>query len=323
MMPATLKNRLLELFEQHRGETLSGETLASIFGVSRNAVWKAVCELKNDGYRIDAATHRGYNFLDTNDILSEQGIRPHLKPFAAEAQISVLPTAESTNKTAREAAASGAEHGSVIFAHRQTAGKGRNGREFVSADGGIYMSFVLRPEFLPFMAPTAVTALAAVAVCEAVESVTGKSPSIKWVNDVFLGGLKVCGISTEAVTDFESGKISWIVLGLGINYDTKEFPEHLRGVAGSIFGKEGAPAVKNRLAAEVINRILAPKKDEPEIFASYKKRLNMLKKTVTVYAGNEVFEAFTWDIDECGHLIVKKADGETRVLNAGEISVRG
>jgi len=321
-MTTTTKSRILELFERHRGETLSGEGLAKALNVSRNAVWKAVSELKNDGYRIDAATNKGYCFCDTNDILSTQGISAHLASCTSTAQISVFPVLESTNKTARETAIGGAAHGTVVIAHRQTDGKGRFGRDFVSPEGGIYMSFVLRPERLQLVTPTAVTALAAVAVCEAIETVAGKSPSIKWVNDIFLNGLKICGISTEAVTDFESGGIAWIVLGIGINYDTKELPDALTGIAGSIFGHESAPALKNRLAAEVMNVILESPQNEAKIFASYKKRLNMLQKNVTVYSGSESYEARALDIDEKGRLIVETCNGETKVLNAGEISIR-
>ena len=318
------KKSVLELLEESRGEPVSGEKAAALLQVSRNAVWKAVRELKKDGYQIEATTKKGYRFCETNDILSAEGMKPYLKDSQFSENICVFPVLESTNFTAKEAAVNGAPHGSVTVALRQTFGKGRYSRTFFAPTGGIYMSFILRPEYIPFKNATTITAFAAISVCESIEAVTGKNPSIKWVNDIFLSDLKICGISTEAATELESGSFAWIVLGIGINYDTREFPENLAGIAGSIYPNGNAPQPKNRLAAEVINRILSRAyPTETEVFAAYKKRLMMLGKNITVYSTNETYEATAIDIDEAGRLIVQKQNGETCALFAGEISLSG
>ena len=322
------KNRILELLEQRRGESISGEHLAGILCISRNAVGKAVKELQKDGYNIVAVTNKGYCLSEENDIISIPGIKPFLseksQPYADKIQI--YKSQETTHKTAKEMAVAGAEHGTVIISDCQTAGRGRYSRNFFSpSGGGLYMSLVLRPEGLHFENPTSVTAFAAVSVCEAIESISKKAPKIKWVNDIFLDGKKVCGILSEAVTDFESGGLDWVVLGIGVNVSirTEEFPGDLQSLATSIYPDEKMPGVRNKLAAEIINRILgfetSPR--ETEIFEKYKKRLMMLGKEITVIHNQMEYRATAIDVDSVGRLIVKNENGESISLSSGEIRI--
>ncbi len=322
------KNRILELLEQHRGESISGEHLAGILSISRNAVWKAVKELQKDGYNIVAVTNKGYCLSDENDIVSIPGIKPFLseksQPYANK--IHIYKSLESTNKIAKEMAVIGAEHGTVIISDCQTMGRGRYSRNFFSpSGGGLYMSIVLRPEVLHFESPTSVTAFAAVSVCEAIESISKKAPKIKWVNDIFIDGKKVCGILTEAVTDFESGGLDWVVLGIGINVyiRTEDFPGDLQYIATSIYPDEKMPGVRNKLSAEIINRILGFETlpNETEIFKKYKKRLMMLGKEITVIQNQMEYKAIAIDVDSFGHLIVKNENGEIITLSSGEIRI--
>lgn len=321
------KNRILELLEKRRGESISGERLAEILGVSRNAVWKAVKELQKDGYSIAAVTNKGYCLSDENDILSIAGIKPFLslkaQPYADKIQI--YKALESTNKTAKELAIAGAPHGTVIIADSQTKGRGRYTRSFFSPHGGLYISIILRPEVLRFDNPTAVTAFAAVSVCEAIEIISDKTPKIKWVNDIFIDGKKVCGILTEAVTNFESGGLEWIVLGIGVNVYTRteDFPSELQNIATSVFPDKKIKGVRNKLSAEIINRILGFKTApiEAEIFEKYKKRLMLLGKEITVIQNQTEFKATAVDVDSIGHLIVKDEKGEIITLFSGEIRI--
>ena len=322
------KNRILELLEQQRGESISGEHLAGVLGISRNAVWKAIKELQKDGYNIVAVTNKGYCLSAENDIISIPGIKPFLSErsqFYAN-KIQVHKSLESTNKTAKEMAVAGAEHGTIIISDCQTMGRGRYSRNFFSpSGGGLYMSIVLRPEAMHFKNPTSVTAFAAVSVCEAIESISTKVPRIKWVNDIFIDGKKVCGILTEAVTDFESGGLDWVVLGIGINVHTRteDFPCDLQSIATSIYPDEKMSGVRNRLSAEIINRILGFETlpSETEIFEKYKKRLMVLGKKITVIQNQVEYKATAIDVDSVGHLIVKDENGEIVTLSSGEIRV--
>ena len=322
------KDRILELLEQQRGQSISGEHLAEILSVSRNAVWKAVKELQKDGYDIVAVTNKGYCLSNENDIISIQGIKPFLskKSLSYANKIKIYKSLESTNKTAKEMAVAGAEHGTVVISDCQTKGRGRYARNFFSpSGGGLYMSIVLRPEVLPFENPTTITAFAAVSVCEAIESVSKKVPQIKWVNDIFIDGKKVCGILTEAVTDFESGGLDWVVLGIGINVYTRteEFPTELQAIATSIYPDKKLLGVRNKLSAEIINRILGLKvlPSETEVFEKYKKRLMILGKEITVIQNQTEYRATAIDVDSIGHLIVKNEKGEIITLYSGEIRI--
>jgi len=258
-----------------------------------------------------------------NDILSTQGIIPFLS--ADKAKIIVHASLESTNNTAKQLAASGAEHGTTIIADHQTAGRGRYSRSFFSPPGhGIYMSIIFRPAHFSCV-PTSYTTYAAVSVCEAIEAATGKKPQIKWVNDIFLNGKKICGILTETATDYESSGIHWVVIGIGINFSTPAsgFPEDIEHIAGSIFSDSKPGISRGNLAAEIINRILnfENEYDSEVIFDKYKERLMILGKRVTIVGSKESFEAIAVDIDSLGHLVVKKDNGEILSLSTGEVRI--
>jgi len=259
-----------------------------------------------------------------NDILSISGMIPFLSDKKTADKITIHDCIESTNKTAKELAAAGAPHGTVIMANHQTAGKGRFGRGFFSPPGhGIYMSFMLRQKS---GAPALLTIYAAVAVCKAIEAATGKNPQIKWVNDIFLGGKKICGILAETSTDPASGGVKWAVVGIGINFDTSQadFPGQLKESAGSVFSEGEATTTRNRLAAEIINHMVCKKNQYggKETLDEYKKRLFMLGKKVTVTGSGETYEALALDIDCTGRLVVKKDNGEILPLSSGEITIK-
>lgn len=318
----TTKNRVLSLLEAHRGTHFSGEELAAALDISRSAVWKAINGLRAEGYQIEAVTNKGYCLAAENDVLSAHGISQYLPEKSYAERITVFPTLDSTNQTAKEYALKGAPHGTVVIAETQTGGRGRYARQFFSPAGGLYLSAVLHPDVLHFPHITAVTAFAAVTVCKALEAIAGIQPEIKWVNDIFLGGKKVCGILTEAVTDIESGGIGWIVVGIGVNVwiPADAFPAELRDTAASVFPQNAPPDVRNRLAAAIITQLVSENvPDETEIFTAYRKRL--MRGNCTVVQRDSSYPAAAEDIDEAGHLIVRLPDGSTQALHSGEIRI--
>ena len=320
------KQHIIDILSRQKGQYLSGAVIADMLSVSRNAVWKAVKELQNDGCDIVSAVNRGYALLSDYELLSAEGIRKYLECPERVAAIEVYDALPSTNRAAKALAVADAPHGTVVVANAQTEGRGRHGRTFFSpAESGLYMSVIWKPTGLGVMPPSAITAFAAVCVSEAIEAVTGKSPSIKWVNDIFWQGKKVGGILTEAVTDFESRSLQWVVLGIGLNVmmPPEGFPSELQGVAGALYGEADVPPVRNRLAAEIVNRILGC--DElptaAEIYGAYKKRLCMLGEMVSVAEGDEAYRAVAVDIDDTGRLLVCKENGDVHALLAGEIHI--
>lgn len=317
----SLKENIYKTLDTERGKSFSGEELAQRFGVSRNAVWKAIKSLQREGFCIEAMTNRGYALQPENDLLTSSGIQKYM---TFDCPIKVEKTVGSTNDVAKQLAAGGAPEWSSVFAEEQTAGRGRYARPFYSPCGaGLYVSIVLRPQFSA--AETLfITTSAAVAVCEAIESVSGRSCEIKWVNDVFIDGKKTCGILTEASFDVENGKLSYAVVGIGINIRDSAFPKELEKIATSVFGKEEIPSdLRAKLAAKLLERFRYYYERIPEkaFFEAYKQRSFVIGKEVYIRSGDKVGEGTVLDLDSDCYLSVRMNDGTKIKLTAGEVSV--
>ena len=322
----TTKEKLLALLEDSKGTFFSGEEIARTLQVSRAAVWKAVNALREDGYTIDAATNKGYRLSPDSDILSPQGIRRFLKPEYRDLDLTVLPTAPSTNALVREKANQGRPEGCVIVACEQTDGRGRYGRQFFSPiDSGVYLSLLLRPTAYSPQQATCLTAAAAAAMCQAIEAVTGQQPGIKWVNDIFLHGKKVCGILTEAAVGLETGALDYMVLGAGVNLypPVKGFPEEIQPIAGSVL-ERSCPEAKNRLVGEFLNRFW-DFYTHPECrtyLEDYRSRSLAIGQNVTVLSAGRPVSAYAYGIDDDFRLLVRYENGDTEALSYGEIRIQ-
>ena len=322
----TTKEKLLALLEDSKGTFFSGEEIARTLQVSRAAVWKAVSALREDGYTIDAATNKGYRLSPDSDILSPQGVRRFLKPEYRDLDLTVLPTAPSTNALVREKANQGRPEGCVIIACEQTDGRGRYGRQFFSpVDSGVYLSLLLRPTAYSPQQATCLTAAAAAAMCQAIEAVTGQQPGIKWVNDIFLHGKKVCGILTEAAVGLETGTLNYMVLGAGVNlYPPAEgFPEEIQSIAGSVL-ERSCPEAKNRLVGEFLNRFW-DFYTHPECrtyLEDYRSRSLAIGQNVTVLSAGRAVSAYAYGIDDDFRLLVRYENGDTEALSYGEIRIQ-
>ena len=319
------KDRVLDFLWSHADESISGEELAARLELSRTAVWKAVDQLRGEGYLIESAPRRGYRLLSKSDVLSEAGIRKYLN--CPELRLRCFAEIGSTNTALKELANRGEAAGLALVAGRQTAGRGRMGRSFFSPeDSGVYLSLLLRPS-LPASEATAITACAAVAVAESIEALSNRAAQIKWVNDIFVDGRKVCGILTEASVDCESGMMHHVIIGIGVNTRVPDgdFPEELRGIAGAAFGAETVPELRCRLAAAILDRLMdyTPDPAAPAVFEGYKKRSLVLGKDYDILApGREPEPAVALDLNEDYSLLVRLPDGSTRRLNSGEVSVK-
>ena len=206
-MAQSTKQALLQALSAAGGGYISGEALAGRLGVSRAAIHKAAAALTAQGYALEAVPRRGYR-LAGGDPFCAEAVGPYPAP------IHLHDTLESTNQTAKQLALEGAAHGTLVLAGHQTAGRGRKGRVFESPAGkGVYLSLVLRVS-VPASEALAVTISAAVAVARAVKALCGLELGIKWVNDLYYQGKKVCGILTEAGTSVESGQLEWLPISL-------------------------------------------------------------------------------------------------------------
>lgn len=318
----SLKEQVLDALlsgESRDGAALSGEALAKKLGVTRSAIWKTVKQLRAEGFAIEAGPNRGY-VLSACDALSAAAIA---RAGDGGYTVELHDCLGSTNDRAKELAAGGARNVCVI-ADRQEGGKGRMGRSFFSPPGaGLYLTMVLHPAIRGEDCAL-LTTYAAVAVAEAIEELTGGKAGIKWVNDVFLGGKKVCGILTEASVDFETGGFAYAVVGIGINVRKAALPESLVPIVTDLETETGVKVDRNRLASALLRRFadIDAVLREGAYLDSYRKRCFVLGQDVLVTRGAEQFSACAVDINDRGELLVDMGDGSVRSLNSGEVSVK-
>ncbi len=236
-------------------------------------------------------------------------------------------TVDSTNTKAKALAKNGAAHGTVLIAGRQTGGRGRMGRSFLSPDGGVYLSVILRPACAPSKLMH-LTCAAAVAACRAVERSSGVCPQIKWTNDLVVGKKKLGGILTELGLD-SSGNAEYAIVGIGINCRQSEndFPPEVRDIATSIEAVTGSACCPAKAAAALIEALWETDKgllpEKAKIMDAYRRKCITLGKEISVVRGDDLQYGTALDLDDDGGLLVRFSDGSEKIVTSGEVSVRG
>ena len=319
-----LREKVLSALSDAGAEGLSGEALAKRFGVSRAAVWKAVRALKFEGYGINGEAGSGYRLISAPDILSATEISRRMSHrdipviFARETDSALSMARGYVSETAGDTA--------LFVAERQTGGRGRLGRSFFSPPGGIYLCYRFCPSLTGHGSAMLITAAACTAVCEAIEEICGINTGIKWVNDVYVGGKKVCGILTEATWCAETGCMDAVYIGVGINFNipASSFPEELKGIAGSLFDGVIPPVTRAELIAAVTDRLALVEERclSADFLDGYRRRSTVLGKAVRCFRGNDEFPARAVAVDDMCGLVVRLDDGTLMTLNSGEVSVR-
>lgn len=317
-----IKYDVLNILEQQKGGYVSGQCIADSLCVSRNAVSKAVTALRRDGYSIASSTRCGYMLSADCDILSREGIAKYLTSEIFN--ITVFDSVDSTNSVLKRMAVDGAADNTVVIARSQTAGRGRMGRTFFSpADCGIYISLLIRPD-MPAEQSLRITTTAAVAVARALRRL-GAVAQIKWVNDLFIGDSKVCGILTEAALDIESGRVDYAVLGIGVNVSVCDggYPDEIKHIAAPAFDLPPKDA-KNKLAAYLLDELAAIGGDwlNGDLLNEYRALSMLVGRRVKVLRGGDSYSATVKAINDEARLVVVTDDGKERILSSGEVSVR-
>lgn len=313
----SVKQNVIALLEENRSKVISGQELANQLYVSRAAIWKAIKTLKEEGYNIEATPNKGYVLLENSDVLSKQGIAYYL---TEEIDIFSYKTIDSTNTQMKKLAINGGKNHSVIVSEEQSAGRGRFGRSFYSpAQKGVYMSVLLKTGDL-LQNATMITIKTAVAVRRAIAKLYDIEVAIKWVNDLYYRGKKVCGILSEAISDFESGMIEAIIIGIGINVSTDNFPLEIASIATSLGLQE---ANRNQFIAEILNQLFAIiDEDFKLVLNEYRMASCVLHKQITFNQKGEQFTGLVREINDLGNLVVS-SNGAEMVLTAGEVSIIG
>lgn len=318
------KSQVLTLLMQQTPDYISGEDMGQQLSLSRTAIWKAINELKKEGHTISSSRNKGYRY-EKSDVLSAEGIRLALNSATPELSITVLDASESTMKDAKLAAINGEPNNTLIVADLQEAPKGRFGRPFFSKAGvGIYMSMLLRPN-QNFEEMAQYTLIMAVAVARAMDKLANVQTEIKWVNDIYINGKKVCGILSEAMSDVESGQISNVIIGMGINFSLQEtdFPKELREKATSLFSASEPTITRNELIGDIWNQFYTILKQLPnqKFLEEYRERSFVLGKTVQFSQAGQDYEGIATAINDRGELVVELQNNVKKILSSGEISL--
>lgn len=306
---------------------ISGQMLCDRFNVSRTAIWKAVNQLKEEGYQIEAVQKRGYHLVAFEEKYTKSEIESRRVDAKIGHFIKYFDEVDSTNAMAKKYAEDGATEGTVIVADVQNNGKGRRGRTWKSPkESGIWMSVILKPDIATYRA-SMLTLTAGLAVSKAIEKITGLENQIKWPNDIVANGRKICGILTEMNAEID--RINYIIVGIGINVNMKEFPIEIREKATSIFLETGKEQNRLYLLDEVLNQfekyydIFLKTKDLSSLMEEYNSRLINKDHKVKILQDENSYEAISKGINENGELIVEDENGNQKEIVSGDVSVRG
>jgi len=324
-----LKTDILTRLSEAEGY-VSGQELCQLYGVSRTAVWKAVNSLKKEGFEIDSVTNKGYRLIKTeDDILSGSSVVSALRTNWLGKNCLYFDSIDSTNDELRRRYSENPdiENGTLAITSDQTAGKGRRGRVWEAPkDCNIAMSFLLKPEFAPDKA-SMLTLLAALAVAEGTQSETGCECQIKWPNDVIIGKKKYCGILTEMSSEIDF--IHYVIVGIGVNVNTPDFPEELKDKATSLMLETNKPVNRAKIAANILEAFeryyeqFCAAGDLSLVLKEYNDKLVSLDSEVRVLDPKGEYSGVSKGINSQGELLVEMPDKSIRNVYAGEVSVRG
>lgn len=321
-----MKAEIIRLLKECDGY-LSGQELCDRLHVSRTAVWKVIKQLQEEGYQIEAVRNKGYHLVESADVLTEAELRSCMEGYRMGGCVRFHEKTDSTNIQAKHLAEAGAGEGTLVVAECQMAGKGRRGRSWVSPPGsGIWMSFILRPDLEPSCA-SMITLVAAMAVSGGIEEACGLKSQIKWPNDVIIDGKKICGILTEMSTELEM--IQYVVVGIGINVNTAQFPEEISKTATSLYIESGKSWKRSNIIACIMKRMeeyydkFLQTSDLSALKKEYESKLANLGREVTVLDPKGEYRGLCKGIDQNGELLVEREDGTVSQVISGEVSVRG
>lgn len=321
-----MKGEILKLLKETDGY-ISGQELCEKFGVSRTAIWKVINQLKEEGYEIEAVRNKGYILKGSADVLSKEELESTIHTKWAGENVVFFEETVSTNNEIRSLAEQGAPHGTLAVAEKQLGGKGRRGRVWTSPAGvGIWMSMLLRPQIDP-LAASMLTLVMALAAKKGIEISTGLKSEIKWPNDLVLNKKKICGILTEMSTELM--EIQYVIPGIGINVNQKDFPDDIKATATSLYIESGKIQKRSEIIAALMEAFegyydtFIKTQDMSGLIEEYNANLVNLGNEVCVLDPAGEFRGVSEGINKEGALLVRLADGTLKEIISGEVSVRG
>ncbi|MBD3296515.1 MAG: biotin--[acetyl-CoA-carboxylase] ligase [Candidatus Omnitrophica bacterium] len=321
MKEIKVKGLIVDLFRRYPGIFVSGEELSAELGFSRASVWKYIQKLREDGYGIEAVPHHGYRLRSVPDKLLGYEVAGRLSTRTlGKKDIHFFDEIDSTNSKACELAEAGAEEGTVVIAEKQTGGRGRMGRKWASPAGqGVYMSVILRPDMKTDRIP-AITLIAALAVIRSIEAVCGVEAGMKWPNDVYMNGEKVCGILTEIRA--QPDRVDFLVLGIGVNVNASK--RSLPSGATSLRLRTGHRVDRIEFVRDLIGQLeslygIYCESGFGVLRGECRRHSTILGNDVSMVEDSRTVEGKALDIDEKGALLVRTGGGEMRRIFSGDV----
>ena len=318
--------KILKFLQTHNTEYLSGQDLSDVLRISRVAVWKHIKKIKELGYTIESKQKLGYRLISNSNLLLPWEITSNLKTKTIGQQAYYFDTIDSTQNQALKMADDTSHDGSVIVASKQTGGRGRAGRKWISPKGGIWISIILQPKF-DISITTLFPIASALALSIAIEKTFSIKPELKWPNDLTIKGKKVAGMLVDV--SLESNRIENLVLGVGINFDVnvKQIEKSLKGTP-NFYGVATLNGQKKKVKPiqlvqtflvelEKIYKSLNAKKTKRIIF-EWTSRSSTIGKNVELNTADTKIKGKAIRIDEDGALVVLENNKEHKII-AGDI----
>ncbi len=303
-----LKKKLLLQTLRSQGEIVSGENLSAILGISRVSIWKHIRKLQELGYEIQASSG-GYRLLSWPDVLFPWEYQ------GRTANILYFPEVASTMDTARDLARKNCPDFTVVIAGRQIKGRGRLNRRWLSDDGGLYLSMVLRPE-IPVQLSFRVNFLASLTLAKVIREMFKIDARVKWPNDILVNDCKISGMLSEL--EAEAGRVFFVNVGLGINVNND--PSMAEPGASSLKRITGREVSKKDLLAFFLETFgeSMKKVDVEDVISEWKEYTLTLGRQVRIVTLHEETEGLAVDVDENGALVLELANGKQKKIVYGD-----
>ncbi|HET9010126.1 MAG TPA: biotin--[acetyl-CoA-carboxylase] ligase [Nitrosarchaeum sp.] len=319
--------KVLSFLKSHNTEYLSGQDLSDVLRISRVAVWKHIKKIRELGYKIESKQKLGYRLESNTDMLLPWEITVGLKTKIFGKQAYYFDSIDSTQKQAMKMASDEASNGTIIIAEKQTSGKGRLGRKWISPKGGIWFSIILHPKF-DISVITLFPIASALALSNAIEKTLNIKSEVKWPNDITIKGKKVAGMLVDA--SLESNKIENLVLGVGINFDVdvKQIEKILRGTP-NFYGvaslSEQNKTIKPILLVQSFLTELEQMYnllnmgDTKKIIRDWTKKSSTIGQNIELHTENGKIKGKAIRIDDDGALVISE-NNKSRRVTSGDIT---
>ncbi|WP_099192804.1 biotin--[acetyl-CoA-carboxylase] ligase [Tepidibacter mesophilus] len=319
-----MRSEIIKILLENKDEFVSGEYISEKLGITRSAVSKHIKNIKNQGYNIESITKKGHKIIGCPDLLSTAVIEHDLNTKFIGKEVIHFDTIGSTNDYAKKSATDFID-GTIVVSEEQTSGRGRRGKEWHSIKGdGIWVSIILKPDIYPHNAPF-ITQIAGASIVKALGNLKIDA-SIKWPNDIIVNNKKVSGILTELGAEID--KINYIVVGIGMNVKTIDFPDEIQSVATSIL-KEGYSVKRIDILKNILEEFeklylnYIQENDKSNCIMICKERSAILGKNIYIINGDKRRKVKCIDINEEGNLVIINENNDIEELISGEVSIRG